>query len=108
MTGFLPDDIREGCGEDGAPGDEPTRQVGRSWGARLFLARTFTLSGAILVSLTLLGSGLTRRDLFLCKGDLAAPAGPIPFLGLRKPIPWSWLVRPLSSCSPWRLRRIST
>ena len=74
-------------------GSAPVRAVTDhvSWGARLFLARTFTLSGAILVSLTLLGSGLTRRDLFLCKGDLAAPAGPIPFLGLRKPIPWTWL-----------------
>ncbi len=62
-----------------------------SWGARLFLLRTFTLSGAILVSLTLIGSGLTRRDLFLCKGNLAAPAQPIPFIGLRKPIPWTSL-----------------
>ncbi|MEY2510224.1 MAG: protease family protein [Verrucomicrobiota bacterium] len=55
-----------------------------SWGARLFLARTFTLSGAILVSLTLIGSGITRRDLFLCKGNLAAPAQP---LG----VSWMWL-----------------
>jgi membrane protease YdiL (CAAX protease family) len=62
-----------------------------SWGARLFLARTFTLSGAILVSFTLIGSGITRRDLFLCRGNLAAPAKPIPFLGLRRPIPWTWL-----------------
>jgi membrane protease YdiL (CAAX protease family) len=28
--------------------------------------------------------------LFLCRGNLAAPAQPIPFLGLRKPIPWTW------------------
>jgi membrane protease YdiL (CAAX protease family) len=62
-----------------------------SWGARLFLSRIFTLSGAILVSLTLIGSGITRRDLFLCRGDLAAPAEPIPFLGLRRPVPWTWL-----------------
>ena len=62
-----------------------------SWGARLFLNRTFTLSGVVLVSLTLIGSGITRRDLFLCKGNPAAPAQPIPFLGLRKPVPWSWL-----------------
>jgi membrane protease YdiL (CAAX protease family) len=55
-----------------------------SWGARLFLSRTFTLSGAVLVCLTLIGSGLTRRDLFLCKGNLAAPAQPI---GVR----WTWL-----------------
>lgn len=61
-----------------------------SWGARLFVARMMTLSGAVLGGLTLIGSGLTRRDLFLCRGDLAAPAQPIPFLGLRKPVPWTW------------------
>jgi membrane protease YdiL (CAAX protease family) len=60
------------------------------WGARLFIARTMTLSGAVLAGLTLIGSGLTRRDLFLCRGNLAAPAQPIRFLGLRKPIPWTW------------------
>jgi len=62
-----------------------------SWGARLFVERSFSLSGVVLVSLTLIGSGLTRRDLFLCVGNPAAPARPIPFLGLRKPIPWNWL-----------------
>jgi membrane protease YdiL (CAAX protease family) len=62
-----------------------------SWGARLFLARTFTLSGAVLVSFTLIGSGVTRRDLFLSLGNPAAPARPIPFLGLRRPVPWTWL-----------------
>jgi membrane protease YdiL (CAAX protease family) len=62
-----------------------------SWGARLFLERTFTLSGAILVSFTLIGSGITRRDLFLCWGNPGAPAKPIPFLLLRKPVPWTRL-----------------
>ena len=62
-----------------------------SWGARLFLARTFTLSGAVLVSFTLIGSGITRRDLFLSLGNPAAPARPIPVLGLRRPVPWTWL-----------------
>lgn len=61
-----------------------------SWGARLFIARVMTLSGAVLASLTLIGSGLTRRDLFLRVGNLAAPAQPIRFLGMRKPIPWTW------------------
>ena len=60
-----------------------------SWGARLFMARAMTLSGAVLAILTLIGSGITRRDLFLCRGDLAAPAQPIPFLGLRQPVPWT-------------------
>jgi membrane protease YdiL (CAAX protease family) len=55
-----------------------------SWGARLFLARTFTLSGAILVSFTLIGSGITRRDLFLCKGNPGAPAQPFG-------VSWMWL-----------------
>jgi membrane protease YdiL (CAAX protease family) len=62
-----------------------------SWGARLFLSRLPTLSGALLLCFTLIGSGITRRDLFLCKGNPAAPAQPIKFLGLRKPVPWTWL-----------------
>jgi membrane protease YdiL (CAAX protease family) len=62
-----------------------------SWGARLFVARIFTLSGALLAGLTLIGAGITRRDLFLCRGDLAAPAQPIPFLGLRRSVSWIWL-----------------
>lgn len=61
-----------------------------SWGGRLFIERIPTLSGLMLLGLTLIGSGATRRDLFLCRGNLAAPAQPIPFLGLRKPISWTW------------------
>lgn len=61
-----------------------------SWGARLFIERLLTVSGVLLLGFTLIGSGITRRDLFLCRGDLAAPAQPVPFLGLRKSIPWSW------------------
>lgn len=61
-----------------------------SWGARLFIARALTLSGAVLGCLTLIGSGLTRRDLYLLWGNFAAPAEPIRFLGLRKPVPWTW------------------
>jgi membrane protease YdiL (CAAX protease family) len=57
----------------------------------LFIARILTLSGIVLMGPTLIGSGMTRRDLFLCRGNLAAPAQPIPFLGLRKPIPWTVL-----------------
>jgi membrane protease YdiL (CAAX protease family) len=60
-----------------------------SWGARFFIGRALTLSGAVLVSLTLIGSGLTRRELFLIPGNLAAPAQPLPFLGLRKRVPWT-------------------
>jgi membrane protease YdiL (CAAX protease family) len=61
---------------------------GTNWGVRLYIGRALPFAGAFLVSLTLIGSAMTRRDLFLCCGNLAAPAQPIPFLGLRKPIPW--------------------
>ncbi|HKP05219.1 MAG TPA: CPBP family intramembrane glutamic endopeptidase [Chthoniobacterales bacterium] len=61
-----------------------------NWGARFFIARALTVSGAVLVSLTLIGSGLTRRELYLNRGNLAAPAQPIGFLGLRQPVPWTW------------------
>jgi membrane protease YdiL (CAAX protease family) len=55
-----------------------------SWGARLFLSRTFTLSGAVLVIFTLIGSGSTRHDLFLAWGNPAAPAHPTH-------VRWTWL-----------------
>jgi hypothetical protein len=60
-----------------------------NWGERQFLGRVLALSGAIIISLTLIGSGLTRRDLFLRWGDLAAPAQPEPFLLMRRPVPWT-------------------
>lgn len=60
-----------------------------NWGVRLLIGRASPLAGALLMSLTLIGSGITRRDLFLCRGNIAAPAQPIPFLGLRKSIPWT-------------------
>ena len=55
-----------------------------SWGERLFLSRIFTLSGALLVSFTLIGSGITRHDLFIAWGNPAAPAQPTR-------IRWTWL-----------------
>jgi CAAX protease family protein len=60
-----------------------------SWGVRLFLARIPTLWGILLLGFTLIGSRTTRRDLFLIRGNLSAPAQPVPFIGLRKPIPWT-------------------
>ena len=60
-----------------------------NWGERQFLGRVLALSGAIIISLTLIGSGLTRRDLFLRWGDVAAPAQPEPLLLIRRPIPWT-------------------
>lgn len=62
---------------------------GADWRIRMFIESSLPLSGALLMSLTLIGSGMTRRDLFLCSGNLSAPAQPIPFFGLRKPIPWT-------------------
>lgn len=53
------------------------------------IARTvLSLIPAVFMSLTLLGSGLGRRDIFLAKGDLKAPAA-MPF-GL-PPIKWTIL-----------------
>ena len=60
-----------------------------NWGARLFFARLPTLSGILLLGLTFIGTRFSRRDLFLIRGDLSAPAQPIPFVGLRKPISWT-------------------
>ena len=60
-----------------------------NWGARLFVGRALTLSGAVVIGLTLIGSGLTRRDLFLRWGDPSAPAQPEPLLWLRRSIPWT-------------------
>jgi membrane protease YdiL (CAAX protease family) len=60
-----------------------------SWGARLFIARLPILCGILLLGFTFIGSRITRRDLFLIRGNLSAPAQPIPFVGLRKPIPWT-------------------
>jgi membrane protease YdiL (CAAX protease family) len=60
-----------------------------SWGARLFIGRLPTLCGILLLGLTLIGSRITRHDLFLARGNLSAPTQPIPWVGLRKPIPWT-------------------
>jgi membrane protease YdiL (CAAX protease family) len=60
-----------------------------NWGERQFLGRVLALSGAGIMAITLLGSGLTRRDLFLRWGDPSAPAQPEPLLLLRRPIRWT-------------------
>jgi membrane protease YdiL (CAAX protease family) len=58
-----------------------------NWGQRLLVGRVLGLSGAIIIGLTLIGSGLTRRDLFLRWGDPSAPARPI--LWWRRSMPWT-------------------
>lgn len=62
---------------------------GAEWGESLFIARLLTIAAAGLMCLTLIGSGVGRRELFLRRGDMAAPAAPIWFLGLRRPLPWT-------------------
>ena len=62
-----------------------------SWGARQFVGRVLALSGALIIALTLFGSGLTRRDLFLRWGDPSALAEPEPLLLSRRPLPWTRL-----------------
>jgi hypothetical protein len=57
-------------------------------GGKFFLLRFNRLAGAVLLCLTLVGSGLTRQDLFLCAGNIKAPAEPEPWLGLRRRVSW--------------------
>lgn len=68
-----------------------------SWGHQLLVARTLPVAGALLMSLTLIGSRLRPRDLYLRLGNVSAPALPEPFFFLRKPVRWTtfgpvWLV----------------
>jgi uncharacterized protein len=60
------------------------------WAEHWFLERVLALSGAIIIALTLIGSGLTRRDLFLRWGDPGAIAQPEPPLWFR-PTTWTRL-----------------
>lgn len=60
-----------------------------SWGGRLLIARLCTVAGAFFMCLTLLGTRIGRRELFLRVGDLSAPSRPALLLGFRKPIPWT-------------------
>jgi membrane protease YdiL (CAAX protease family) len=46
-----------------------------------------------LVALTLLGSGIGRRELFLVRGNPSAPAQPARLLQGRRSMPWNLLVR---------------
>jgi membrane protease YdiL (CAAX protease family) len=62
-----------------------------SWGRRLFFARALLLVSSALTALTLIGSGIGRRDLFLRVGNLRAPAQPEPVLWYRRPIRWTRL-----------------
>ena len=59
------------------------------WSRRFFLARAIRLIGALLMIVTLIGSGIGRRELFLMVGNWRAPVQPEPFLRFRRPVPWT-------------------
>ena len=59
-----------------------------SWGGRFFLLRAIRTIGAGLLIVTLIGSGIGRRELFLRLGDWNAPVAREPFFWFRRPIRW--------------------
>jgi membrane protease YdiL (CAAX protease family) len=65
-----------------------------SWGVALVATQVMDHVGpVVLMVLTLIGSGLGRRELFLVRGDPQALAGPTWLLpGLRKPRPWNRVI----------------
>jgi membrane protease YdiL (CAAX protease family) len=60
-----------------------------SWGGRFFLLRAIRTVGALLLTFTLIGSGIGRRELFLKLGNWQAPVQPEAFLRFRRPVPWT-------------------
>jgi membrane protease YdiL (CAAX protease family) len=58
------------------------------WSRRFFLARAIRLIGALLLIMTLIGSGIGRRELFLMVGNWRAPVQPEPFLRFRRRVLW--------------------
>jgi membrane protease YdiL (CAAX protease family) len=60
-----------------------------SWGGQFFVSRVIRTSGALLMILTLIGSGLTSRDLFLRVGDWRAQVQPEPFLSRVRGMSWA-------------------
>ncbi len=60
-----------------------------NWGAQIFIQRCLPLFGAGLMIFTLIGHGVRRHDTFLHIGNMDAPAQPIPWVGLLKPIRWT-------------------
>jgi hypothetical protein len=62
---------------------------GVNWGAHLFIARCLPLVGAGLMIFTLVGTDVRRADTYFHIGNMSAPAERIPWLGIRKRIPWT-------------------
>ncbi len=59
------------------------------WDLRWFIDRLLPVGGAILMLCTLIGSGLTRKDLFLRIGNLRALSKPEPVPLFYRSIPWT-------------------
>jgi membrane protease YdiL (CAAX protease family) len=67
---------------------------GASWGIALVVTRLgIHLISVALMALTLIGSGIGRRDLFLARGNPSAPAQPSRLLLLKEPRPWNRVAR---------------
>lgn len=60
-----------------------------SWGARLFVARSLPVAGAMLMAFTLVGKNIRRHGAFLRVGRLSAPVEAMPYLGVRHSFPWT-------------------
>ena len=58
------------------------------WVARMFANTFIQLIPCALLAISLIGSGLTRRDVFLAKGNMAAPSSMPRWL---PPVRWAWL-----------------
>jgi membrane protease YdiL (CAAX protease family) len=65
-----------------------------SWGVREVADRFGnSLIPVVLMALTLIGSGIGRRELFLARGNPSALAQPTRLLGLKEPKPWNRVAR---------------
>jgi len=67
---------------------------GSSWGVWVIANRLEKrLIPVALMALTLIGSGIGRRELFLVRGDPSAPASPTRLLQGNKTMPWNRVIR---------------
>lgn len=65
-----------------------------SWGVGLVADRLVTyLVPVVLMAMTLIGSGIGRRELFLIRGNLSAPCQPTRLLFMKESQPWNRFVR---------------
>ncbi len=64
-----------------------------SWGIESIATHLLRLLPAIAILIFLLIIGRTRKDLYLVKGTINAPAQPTKILGMKEPEPWTKLGR---------------